>query len=807
MKPSSAGKAAFLDAYRVIDCSNRLGWLAGRLLADLGADVVKIEPPGANIDDPAWQAYNVNKRLLRLDLDSAVGQAEFDRLVGVADFLIETAKPGDVYARHFVPDQLHAKNPRLIHVSVTPFGSTGPRAGWLASDLELMAAGGAMSLAGEPNDTPMRVSVPQSYCWAGSQAALGALTALYHRTLSGVGQHVDVSAQAAVILALSHAPAFWDIQGILASRCGAYISGRSVNGARFRAFWPCADGFLNFALYGGPAGRRTNQQLTAWMREKGQEVGVLADYDWKRFDPKLAPQDEVDRIEAVIARFFLTLTKREFLEEASRREMLGYPVSTPADIATDPQLDAREFWQDMQSADGAKHRYCGGFAVVDGARPLLRHAPGEEIGIAELLEEIGRPEVPRLPAKRAEQPIPQALAGVRVVEFGGYAAGPHIGKMMAAFGATVVHIESNQRPDGFRLEYPPFKDGKPGINRGGCFTYFNDSKYGVTLDLKQPDGIALAKRLVEWSDMVVENMRPGVMDRLELGHDAVKKLNPRAVMISSCNMGQTGPRAQTPGFGSQLSALAGFCGLTGRPEGPPMLLYGPYIDFIASTLGAAAGMAALDQQAKTGSGAWLDLSQYEAGLMFVAGALLDYEQTGSEASRVGNDDAGACPHEAYSCLDGRWLALSCWSDAEFARLTEVLGVAQLAQDKRFVDLAARRANAAALNETIGLCLLGWNSEDAASALQAARVHAHPVNTIAELFSDPQLLHRNVWRRRRHGVIGDQVHFFSAFDLSATPGDVTTSAPLIGADNERVFREFIGLGEEEYTAYAAKGVFD
>ncbi|MDH3512672.1 MAG: CoA transferase, partial [Gammaproteobacteria bacterium] len=155
---------------------------------------------------------------------------------------------------------------------------------------------------------------------------------------------------------------------------------------------------------------------------------------------------------------------------------------------------------------------------------------------------------------------PQALAGIKVVEFGGYAAGPHIGKMLANFGATVVHVESHGRPDGFRLQYPPFKDGIAGANRGGCFAFFNDSKYGVTVDLKKAKGLELARRLTDWADLVVENMRPGVMARIGLGYDEVRRTNPDLVMLSTCNMGQTGPRAQTPGFGSQLSSLAGFCG-------------------------------------------------------------------------------------------------------------------------------------------------------------------------------------------------------------------------------------------------------
>ncbi|HSD41434.1 MAG TPA: CoA transferase [Burkholderiales bacterium] len=378
----------------------------------------------------------------------------------------------------------------------------------------------------------------------------------------------------------------------------------------------------------------------------------------------------------------------------------------------------------------------------------------------------------------------QALAGVRIAEFGSYAAGPHIGKMLANFGATVVHVESRTRPDGFRMQYPPYKDNKPGIDSGGCFAYFNDSKLGVTLDLKNPRGVELARRLVATCDVVIENMRPGVMARVGLGYDALKAVRPGLVMLSTCNMGQTGPRADTPGFGSQLTALAGMCSLTGAPDGPPMLLYGPYIDFIASTLGAAAVLAALDRRRRTGEGAWLDISQYECGLQFLAGPLLDYHLNGRIAQRAGNDDPDAVLHGAYPCANGTWVALSCWSAEERARLD-----AAIAPQPLEAWLAARAADAAA------------------QALQAAGVHAHAVNTVADLFADPQLAARGQWRRRPHPVIGDQAYCFPGFDLSATPGDVTRAAPTLGADNDRVFRELLGLNADELRAYEAAGAFD
>jgi len=252
--------------------------------------------------------------------------------------------------------------------------------------------------------------------------------------------------------------------------------------------------------------------------------------------------------------------------------------------------------------------------------------------------------VPRTVAQEPRSEMKDALAGVKVVEFGAYAAGPCISKYLANFGARVIHVESRQRPDGFRLQYPPFKDGQVGLNRSGCFAFFNDSKHGVTLDLKNPEGLRLANRLIEWSDIVIENMRPGVMARLALDYESVHARKPDLIMLSTSNMGQTGPHATHPGFGSQLSSLSGFTHLIGEPDGPPYFLYGPYIDFVAVAFGGIAVLAALDHRRRTGEGAYIDLSQFETGVQFISSAMLDYSANGVITNRNGNRDAAAAPH-------------------------------------------------------------------------------------------------------------------------------------------------------------------
>jgi benzylsuccinate CoA-transferase BbsF subunit len=396
-----------------------------------------------------------------------------------------------------------------------------------------------------------------------------------------------------------------------------------------------------------------------------------------------------------------------------------------------------------------------------------------------------------------------ALEDVRVVEFGSYAAGPAIGKYLANFGARVVHVESHQRPDGFRLQYPPFKDGRVGINRSACFCYFNDSKFGVTVDLKSEEGMAVALRLIEWTDVVIENMRPGVMDRLGLGYERMREQNRSLILLSTSNMGQSGPHACHPGFGSQLSSLSGFTELIGEGGGPPSILYGPYIDLIAVAYGGAAVLAALDYRHRTGEGASIDLSQYEAGLQFLAPALLDHSVNSVIAGRNGNRDAVAVPHGCYPCLEERWVVLSCWDDEEWTRFRGAVG---WEDDERFVTADARRAHEDELNACIADWTRGQDAQDLMHRLQSCRVHVAAVNTMKDLFSDPQLRARQVWQPMEHAEIGTQSYRMVSYQLSDTPGRVRRAAPRLGQDNDEVFSNWLALGSGLYRELSQAGAF-
>ncbi len=401
----------------------------------------------------------------------------------------------------------------------------------------------------------------------------------------------------------------------------------------------------------------------------------------------------------------------------------------------------------------------------------------------------------------------QAFEGLKVAEFAVFAAGPLVGKHLGEHGATVIHVESRTRPDGFRVHYPPYKDNIPGLNRTGSFALFNDCKLGITLNLKATEGLALARRLVAWADVLIENFVPGVMARNGLSYEAARELNPSIIYLSSCNMGQTGPKASQRGFGSQLTSQSGFTYLTGYPGGEPMLLFGPYIDFVAVGFGLIAVLAALDYRRRTGRGQYIDLSQYETGLQFVAPALLEYEVNGRVMTRMGNRSPHAAPHGAYPCRgEDRWCVIAVCADDEWRALCRAAGHPDWADDQRFATLAGRKAHEDELDALIGAWSARHTPQQVMETLQAGGVRAGAVNRLSDLFADPQLAHRRIWRELPHAEL-ERFHYEAPpFTLSATPAELRPS-PLLGEHNREVYRGILGLSEQDIERLAAEGVIE
>ena len=371
-----------LDGLRVVELIDADQWAAaaiaqcGRILADLGADVVKAEPPEGDpvrrvppfVGDRAdrdrglmWIALNANKRSVVVAPNDAKARAT---LLRDADVVVQPS---------LLVHPARAEE-RLVVVTVTPYGASGPLAETPASDLEVTAASGSLWLAGEPGGPPVRTTLPQSPLWTGMYAAAGALLAVVARRRTGRGQHVDVSGQQSMVTVHPPAPVFADVAKEEHMRLGPNLLGRSIVGARFRNIWPCADGHVSFAIQGGPIGRHTGRMLAAWMADKEFAARRFRAIDWDSFDNRTLSQADVDALESEVGAFLVTLTKREFFAGVISRNMLGYPVADAADIYADEQLKARAFWQDV-AIDGTTLTFPGGFALFDGARPRIRRGP------------------------------------------------------------------------------------------------------------------------------------------------------------------------------------------------------------------------------------------------------------------------------------------------------------------------------------------------------------------------------------------------------------------------------------------------
>jgi len=409
---------------------------------------------------------------------------------------------------------------------------------------------------------------------------------------------------------------------------------------------------------------------------------------------------------------------------------------------------------------------------------------------------------------RRSVPAARALADLKVVEFGGFAAGPAIGKHLGDHGAEVIHVESRLHLDGFRTNYPPYARNQPGTERATMFAITNNDKLGVTLNLKAAGAQAVARRLMERADVVIENFTPGTMGRLGLGHAVIRERNPGLVMLSTCNQGATGPHAGRAGFGTHLTALSGFTHLTGWPDRAPALLWGPFIDYIAVAYGVVSVLAALDERSRTGRGCNVDLSQYETGVQFLAPVMATFFASGQAPERAGNRHPTAVPHAVFPCAGPeRWCAISVHDDEEWRRLRAALGSPDWAADPALDGVAGRRAAEAWLEERIS----GWTRararEDVVAALRSAAVHVAPVNDMSDVFRDEQLVHRRAFRLLDHSEIGRHSVPGPSFVLPATPDCVESAAPLLGQHNREVLCGILGLSEDDVADLEAEGALE
>ncbi len=808
--------------YRVLDLTGEAGWLAGRVLADLGADVIKVEPAGGDpgrkhgpfLDDQPgddnslrWLFQNRGKRSIVVDLETPDGRDLLKQLAASSHALIESFTPGWMDSRGIGYDDLAAVNPALVYTAVTPFGQTGPYAHHQGSDLVLAAMGGQAYVTGDPDRPPVRPTVPQFEQHGAIEAAAHTAIALFHARETGEGQKVDVSSQLATIRTLMNATQFPPLEGYDLTRQGGLLA---IGAGRFRTIYEVEDGTVTLMVVGGPIGALVMGQVVKWMNDRGAASPLLSSIDWMAMDfGALAARGEegraeMDRISAALQDGFRGVTMAEAYDAALQYRFLLAPNNSVAEIRQDIQLAARDYFVPVDHGERGSIAYPGPWAKL-GATPLRDSpkAPSIDADRAAVLTELS--------PVRAAAPHPERkgfdiFKGLKVWDMSWVGVGPLTARYLADYGATVVRLDSATRPESLR-QAPPYKDGRAGLNNTMFYGDYNASKLGLGLNLSTTEAREIALEMIRWADVLLEAFTPGNMAQWGLDWETIKKINPSLVMLSTCMQGQTGPRAAYPGYGNLMAGLSGFYAITGWPDRLPVPVYGAYSDFVCQRFAITAVVSAIDHSRRTGEGQHIDLSQFEGALQLLGTELLDYEVNGRVAMRNGNRDQVAAPHGIYPCAgDDRWVAIACFTDEHWNALVSVMGSPAWAADPRFATLEGRRAAAEELDERIGEWSRSHTSHDIFDWLQPA-VPAGPVHNQSDLFADPQIQHRGYFVELEHPVMGPVPYNGMQATMSNTPAWLRKASPTVGEDSFLVLEEILGYSPDRVGELVAAGAIE
>lgn len=808
-----------LAPYRVLDLTQNHGGLCAQILGDLGADVIQVEPPGGapgrrmapfldGHPDPEhslfWWSYARGKRSIELDIDADL--ETFLRLVEHADFLIESEPVGSLEARGLGYDSLSARNPGLIQVSMTPFGRSGPKSGWAATDITLAAAGGPMALTGDDDRPPLRVSVPQAWNHTAAEAAVGALVALHERQRTGLGQMVAVNAQQAMTFAT---------QGnILSAAVNDAIAKRAAGGmwagdVRIRFTYPAGDGYVSIThLFGATLGPPT-VRLMEYVYDEGFCDEAMRDKDWIAYGILLAsgeePLSEWERAKACVAACTASKTKAELLGAAMERRLLLAPMSTTKDVLDSEHLNSRGYFVKPEG-DGAAAGlvYPGPFAKFEKSPlPATRRPPAMGEHTRQVLEELESLAPKQHPDAAPDDAAP--LAGVKILDFMWALAGPGATRILADWGATVIRLESSSRVCVGRTLHP-FMDGDESQEKSAIFHTVNAGKRMLTLNLTSPEGLEVARDLVRWADVVTESFSPRAMKSFGLDYDSLKAINPDIIMLSTCLMGQTGPLSMFAGYGNLAAAIAGFYSTTGWEDREPAGPFGAYTDYIAPRYNAIAILAALEHKRRTGEGQHVDLAQAEAALHFLTPALLDCAANGRVQTGMGNRDLNIAPNGAYPVAgEDSYIAIACETDGQWYALCRLVPGLEPADE--LANAGQRLERQDELDARIAEFTREQEGPALEQMLQTAGIPAAMVQTSPDLVADPQLEHHGHFLRLPHQEGGHTVIESTRIHLSRSQPVVDSSAPTFNRDMMFALNEVLGYSDERIGELLISGALE
>jgi len=635
-----------------------------------------------------------------------------------------------------------------VHVSVTAFGSGGPRSAWKGGELVASAMGGALRVTGEPGLPPVKEAGDACTFHADMVAASGALAAHYARGTHGKGQHVDISIQQVAFSRNFNGVLVWQFDRRKLVRVGGALA---YGKATVRAIWRLADGWCFHSLMTGRLGAPANQALSDWIDEIGMP-NPLAGTDWLAYNRSTLPAETRAIWESAIAAFFLSRTKQDIATEGLRRGINACVANEPSDVLADPHLAARGFFD---TADGLPERFAG---LREGTAQVA--APAIHAG-----------------------PRPGPLSGVRVLDFAWALVGSITTKTLGDLGAEVVKIESRTRPDLARLDVqvsaskPGNWDDKP------WFAHLNTSKRSLSLNMKKPEARELIDPLIDWADVVVENFSPGTMAKLGLDYDSLAAINPGIVMVSGSVFGQTGPMAQEWGVDGTGGALSGRTFLTGWADRDPVIPGAvPFGDVIVPYVMAAGVAGALQYRRETGRGCHIDASMYEICVQQMRD-FLARAQRGERPERMGNAD----PHVFWQDVlpaagDDRWVAVTCPTEADHTRLLDVTGPAPAAWTATREDHAIT------------------------AELQARGIACGVVQDCEDMIErDPQLAERGALAMLDHPLLGPFGHIATPIRFSRDSFQ-PFRAPGMGEHVENIARDLCGLSSDRIAQLDQAGVF-
>ncbi len=769
-----------LGHLKALDLAGPEAQSLGRLLADLGADVVLIEPPGGTpgrryrpraASDPDvslhFLNYNTNKRSFVLDLEAEAGRRELRALLREADVLIESFRPGYLEGIGLGYSRLSRINPRLVVTSVTPFGSTGPHSGYGGGELVVQAMGGLMYIQGDPDMPPCAAPAEHTYQLACHHAAFATLAALTERRSSGRGQHVDVSVQEVVAHLLFNISRY-ALSGDIASRTNNDLAIAPNN------YYPCADSarVCLCVFYD-----RHWDVLVEWMGDDALADPAFREAAFRRANP--------DIVDQFVAPFVERFTAQEMLDECERRHLAASPFNTLKDLAEGPHTNGRGFFVSTDRPGVGAFKMPGAPYRFSRTPWSLRRGAPEPDDARGSGTPCGWPRSARRPAppprpRRAALP----LEGVRVVDFTRVWAGPLASRYLAEMGAHVVKVEHRDYVDIGRQR---------GMATGPMFPELNRSKACVTINFRDPAGADLVRQLVAVSDVVIDNFAAGVLRRRSLGYDDLRQVKPDVVVLSMPGYGFEGPYSRYVAYGQNLMSYSGLSYLWGHPESPfdtrPKI---HYTDFVSGAAAATAITAALEYRGETGRGQFIEMDQSEALAATLGVPLLHYFINGEVWEPSGNLSLNAAPHGCYPCRgDEEWCVIECWDESQWAALCDSMGDPDLAADPRFATLELRLENRAALNERIAEFTRGRTPYQVMRALQRAGVPAGVVQSSEQMYYDVHMRERGFIQKMEHENLGPMEHPAVPVRLSATPGRVLHGMTVMGSANEHIFGNLLG----------------